>query len=359
MNFDSACGDTGGVFYAGACPVEHAAAEETQLAKNSDGLDSQQTGSFQQPFSSPNPEHPVRLLLMRVSDPSSYDDLPEHEPSHAGTLHALHVAMIQAVHLALLAKYPNRPFTDSAFNAEVWRRLRIAFKDVYAAVIMPDHLHVIPKTAEPLAARDRLIHVQRGLSRGLMKEGLFHPVEIRESIPNAHHLKRQVRYVHLNPCREGLTRDPAAWNWTTHRDYIGATFPSWPNIPEAMRAMGFPAGREGIRRFHNYVSGDPTCDPRGTQTPEIPKDFVGASFQASKLAFASAVRVHSSLLNRKGQVRSQFARVMANEMGLGPSEVARRLAIQPQSIRPSSSKNRALAQAITMILSDRRLLDSC
>ncbi len=65
-------------------------------------------------------------------------------------------------------------------------------------------------------------------------------------IPDAKHLLRQVRYVHLNPCRGGLVQDPLCWRMARCLQYRGRNFAEW---------------------FHGYVSGDPHTSVAGTPFP--------------------------------------------------------------------------------------------
>src|SRR5208283_2925907 len=88
-------------------------------------------------------------------------------------------------------------------------------------------------------------------------------------IPDFHHLKRQIRYVHLNPCRSRLVRDPMEWEWSTHRDVLGAVGEAWVDLPQLHRIWG--ARDDEFRRiFHAYVSGDPSALVEGTPLPQKP-----------------------------------------------------------------------------------------
>jgi hypothetical protein len=71
---------------------------------------------------------------------------------------------------------------------------------------------------------------------------------------------RVVRYVHLNPCRAQLCADPLAWPFSTHRDATGFAWP--PAVPP----------RHDRRRFHRYVSSDPSAAVDGTDLPAVTVD---------------------------------------------------------------------------------------
>src|SRR5690606_30279844 len=47
-----------------------------------------------------------------------------------------------------------------------------------------------------------------------------------------------VRYIHLNPVRGGLVTDPAEYQWSSHRDYLGLAAREWlrPHLALGMLA---------------------------------------------------------------------------------------------------------------------------
>jgi REP element-mobilizing transposase RayT len=169
--------------------------------------------------------------------------------------------------LHLTAHLQTRSFdlTEDPVVARLWHGLRKAFPHALAADINPDHVHVITPGDDRDAARRRLVRAVSGATWGLGR-GVWLPTGLPKVIPNAKHLQRQVRYVHLNPCRDGLVDDPARWLWSTHRDVIGATLDPWVTPARLRPALGWSP--DGFRqRFHHYVSADPSVDVRGTPLP--------------------------------------------------------------------------------------------
>jgi hypothetical protein len=49
---------------------------------------------------------------------------------------------------------------------------------------------------------------------------------------------RQVRYVHLNPCRDRFANDPLVPVWSTHRGAIGGEVDPWVSAERLSRALG-------------------------------------------------------------------------------------------------------------------------
>lgn len=137
--------------------------------------------------------------------------------------------------------------------------LRAAFPELIALCVMPDHIHLLLPHGE---AGRRLIALMSGYaryrsaSRGKGGTDTWSPAPEPEAVaPDKE--RRNIRYVHLNPCRKGLVNDPLAWPLSTHRDFVGLSASS----------VGLLHGQP--TRFHAYVSGDPSVDVAGTRLPEI------------------------------------------------------------------------------------------
>ncbi len=83
----------------------------------------------------------------------------------------------------------------------------------------------------------------------------FEPIPAAELLADEQKIRRSLRYLHLNPCRDGLADDPLAWAFSTHRDACGLMVQ--PVVPPRRD----PAG------FHAYVSADPHVSITGTPLP--------------------------------------------------------------------------------------------
>jgi hypothetical protein len=61
-------------------------------------------------------------------------------------------------------------------------------------------------------------------------------------------------YIHNNPVRAGLVRDPVDSRWTSHRAYLGlAAAPPWLDVELGLHLCGFPATSAGRLHFHEMV----------------------------------------------------------------------------------------------------------
>ena len=163
-------------------------------------------------------------------------------------------------HFHLVARSHGWLYTRDAEAAHLWRSLRRAFPEAHAACLMPDHLHLLLPHADQAG---RLARVRGGYARWLkhhpqwvqpLRWAPTPPPEELASDPS--HLRRTIRYVHLNPCRARLVTDPLAWTWSTHRDATAFAYAPWVQVASP-------------GRFHAVVSGDPTVQVSGTLLPRV------------------------------------------------------------------------------------------
>lgn len=179
--------------------------------------------------------------------------------------------------------------------ARLWSVLWTAVPDGVAATLMPDHLHLVAPAdvraalAQALAGYGRWRNHTRGESGPVIE-----PLPAAEALVDRDKLRRTVRYVHLNPCRAQLVRDPLAWPFSTHRDAVGLA------CPPVVRPRPDPAG------FHAYVSGDPSVDVGGTPLPDYTRST--ADPEAVLRAVSALWRAPRSALARRGPARTAFLR---------------------------------------------------
>ena len=96
---------------------------------------------------------------------------------------------------------------------------------VYAYVLMPNHFHLLAEVGDVSTGRlmqalltsyARWFNRAHG-RRGHVFQGRYKAVVCdRDS-----YLLELVRYIHLNPVRAGLVRNPGAWKWSGHNEYLG------------------------------------------------------------------------------------------------------------------------------------------
>jgi hypothetical protein len=72
---------------------------------------------------------------------------------------------------------------------------------------------------------------------------------------------RLLAYIHNNPVRAGVVRDPSESSWTSHRAYLGLEpAPPWLDVERGLSLCGFDSTPSGRLSFHEFVvsrSGEP------------------------------------------------------------------------------------------------------
>lgn len=259
--------------------------------------------------------------------------------------------------ITVRARWPHRPFEDRELCVEAWARLRTALPKVLACVLMPNHLHLLREVADEGVgegdAQAGLVNQLRGLTRKHFPgTKLWEPASARRVAPGRVHLMRNIRYVHMNPCRAGIVGDPLEWEWSTHRDYLGLAAPVWSE-PSGLRLW-----KGDLREFHRYVSSDPSADVKGTRFPASP--------QAAAL-FALPLLVRAVTIARRGRAALDMdARRLIVALGSKVSrasraELAAALDVSERTVyriaaNPPVAGDRETTLAILRILADPRLM---
>jgi REP element-mobilizing transposase RayT len=257
-------------------------------------------------------------------------------------------------HLTTRAQWGLAPFSHRENSREMWTRLQESFDYVFAGMLMPDHLHLLLEARDPQKAKAALGQQLSAFARrNFPGKSLWHPIAPPSLIPDFHHLKRQIRYVHLNPCRRGLVTDTLAWEWSTHRDIIGATASSWVPVDQ-LKKMWKTGHRDFAQTFHQYVSSDPTVSVVGTP---LPRKMEARQLIAPLRALSRAVIEATRLPADSIAVRHLIMR-LNERMGLQRrSSVAASLGLSDRSIRrvlsqPLSPQDEAALRAACWLLSD-------
>lgn len=231
------------------------------------------------------------------------------------------------------------------------------FPEMVSAVLMPNHLHIIlPKTSE---GRKKLGILLASISRRKKRSFLWQPVPQPHEIPDLHHLRRQVRYVALNPCRKKLCHDPLEWCWSTYRDVMGASVEKLDRAERMARTLK-ETNSEFRVRFHAYVSSDPSVSVTGTTAPlhyelsAIVEKSVGEILRAS----AASLRVLPSDVERRGSACRTLFIKMAYRHGWGkPQLLATLCKIEKSAVHRCLNRSITLKnlEAADLCLVDARL----
>ena len=225
-------------------------------------------------------------------------------------------------------------------------------------MLMPDHLHLVAAVRDPVAAHDGLRRALCGAPRGT--GGLWSPIPAPIVLESRSRIRREVRYVTLNPCRKGLTDDPLAWRWTTHRDVVGAAVDPWVTTGLLVSQLEWrgPAGRFA-ESWHRYVSRDRHVDPDGTPLPVAapPRAVIARSLDDVALAVRAATRSGPCAVRRRGPVRDLFVALAAEQAWRDARAVAAACGLTAHAVRRSRRRPRpAGIEAAALCLGDTRLL---
>lgn len=234
------------------------------------------------------------------------------------------------VQLAMQAASGTLLIRDWVEARALWDRL-VAIEGLRALVLMPTHDHVIvpPHQAFRVKEASRSFAMWRNHHRGEYGKVWRHgarPVPIEGD----DHLTRAIRYFMLNPCRAQLVADPLAWPFSTHRDMLGLAWPA------ARRPVSDPDG------FHGYVSADKAVDPHGTPLPVSPEPWriERASLQEVRAAISSLTRTPTSLLTRRGSIRTLLLRAARVLTGLPVRHIAEAYGVHASTVSRAASPRR-------------------
>lgn len=278
-----------------------------------------------------------------------------------------------------------RPLRHRAACAALWQRLARNF-DIVVCVLMPNHVHVLASIdsdtvlrtfARVLSAfRSRMAGTpgtpaMQGMQRALATPATlasaatfdWEPLPVPEKVQrDKRHIARAVRYIHLNPVRDGLCADPLDWEWSTHRDWMGAV--ARPCVDRARWARAMGRREESCPDWlHEYVSADPSVRsprPLGDPTPflrESPKD---ASLDAHTIAVPRVLRSRHSMPHEFGGAeRALFLLSAARWTHYRPPELARHVDLHPMNVRKAIRRDEGMSaealRAMALTLADPRL----
>lgn len=196
---------------------------------------------------------------------------------------------------------------DFETSRQAWILLSRHFPDALAATLMPNHLHLIIPHQSPEGTLCKLAGLMGVISKKQRIPRLWQPIAEPVAIHDRLNLKRQIRYVALNPCRAQLCSDPLMWIWSTYRDVMGAAAVPWGNAKRLAIATG--ESEIGFRiRFHAYVSGDPSVAVAGTPFPKSApaRTLAQEGIREILEAAAAALRAPVSDVQKTSELRKLF-----------------------------------------------------
>jgi len=125
---------------------------------------------------------------------------------------------------------------------------RAAGVEVWAWVLMPNHVHLILAPSDPDGLRRALAQVHRRyaghIHARLMRTGHFWQGRFGAVVMDEPHLAAAIRYVALNPVRAGLAERPQDWPWSSVHAHLAAQEDGITSLAPALAR--FPAFAEFI-----------------------------------------------------------------------------------------------------------------
>lgn len=230
-------------------------------------------------------------------------------------------------------------FTDWEEAEYLWTALVGAAPGLAAACLMPDHGHLLHPTRD---LRRRLGAVLSGYiqwrnHRRGSSGPVLRPIDVGHPIPGELKRRRNVRYVHLNPCRAGLVTDPLAWPFSTHRDATGLV------VVPVRSVHPDPA------RFHEYVSMDDQAATCG-----LPGGAMQASLEQVWGATSAGLRVPESAMCRRGPARSLFLQSARALTEASIREIAAFAQVGPATVARSDAQRTSAVRVVERLLGDPR-----
>lgn len=228
-------------------------------------------------------------------------------------------------HLVAHAAVGAWPLASTEACDTMWAALRRRFPRVVAAGLMPNHVHQLMEADDPDEVRRAFAQCLAGFARhvgGRMWQPVPDPVPVRDG----RHLERQIRYVHLNPPRDGFVDDPLCWSWTTHRGAIGAELDPWVSPADMAARL---CRRDVARWLHDYVSSDPSVSIDGTPFPlaapprDVPVVSLADIAAAAHAAARTAALRHKMFVLLARHQGWRDTRLIAQESGLSVEHVRR------------------------------------
>ncbi len=268
--------------------------------------------------------------------------------------------MPQRVWFHLTAKMP--PHTPDLTREDtggwLWKYMREAFPRALGCSLMPDHPHaIVGDETSPELANQRLARLLGHFARVFGVAGTARMARVT-IIENTRTLRRELRYVALNPCRDDLVRCPLAWPWSTHRDLVGACVDPWVTADRLARVLEAPLPGFAARH-HAYVSGDPHAAVEGTPFPIAapPTNLPSIPLRTIAEAVASATRTRVGAIRERGLPRALFVGLALEQGWSSIAKLADVCGCCPRTIRNlTASLDTRLLGAPRLVLGDARLL---
>lgn len=248
--------------------------------------------------------------------------------------------------------HPHRPF-DEREASRVWHALRDLFPEAASVTLMPDHIHILLPSGDPVLARRRILVIMSAVSKRSGIPALWQRLGEPRPVNNAEHLRRTIRYNILNPCPR-LVKDPLEWPWSTYREMLDLSTTPWPGPRHALRVID----PRSLEHFHRYITVDDRVDPRGTPPPRAatsPSRVPTHGVFEVAAAVCSLFRIPFEEIRSNTAARSYFCH-LAETVGLSQRRhLSVALGVSPATLRRIFQRPKPGLEAGLRCLGDSRL----
>jgi len=213
-----------------------------------------------------------------------------------------------------------------------------------ALVLMPDHVHLLTRTLSARAWSDfmRAFACWRNHHRGEHGRCVWLPSDPPEPVVDSKHLRRSVRYLALNPCRDRLVADPLAWPFSSHRDAVGLAIP------------GALPTEHDLYRHHAYVSADPSVRVDGTDLPGGMRGMRDATPDQVTAAVSALTRTTLDQLGGRGPNRTLLIQSLVACTPSSKRAIAKRLGMSASAICDTPIISDGELRCVERVLCDPR-----
>ena len=213
---------------------------------------------------------------------------------------------------------------------------------VLSACLMGNHLHVLVEDVDPVTEA-------AWLARSLRRAATWCDLDVDATVAaDRTKVRRDIRYISLNPCRARLVPDPLEWTWSTHRELFGAVTDPWVDVDAIRRLDG------SVDRHHAYVSADPFVSVDGTPPPRAAVDSRFARVPLVHVAEAARSATRGGQIRRQGPARWLFLKLARAQGWTSAAELAEICGISRQSVHRAWGMDLDMTSA-RICLADPRL----
>jgi putative transposase len=218
---------------------------------------------------------------------------------------------------------------------------------LYTYCLMPNHLHLlmerrqdpISRIMQMLLAGYSRYYNRRNRRVGHLFQGRYRSILCQSD----RYLAELVRYIHLNPVRANLVRDPSAFRYSSHRAYLGEEESGFLDVEPLLRHFG-ATKKLARKRYRAFVKAGMKLAPR--------EDLYGG---ADKRVIGNEEFVEN-IEDRVGKVsKNKVRKIESADLQRLRQAAANATSLSPREICSRSKKRKVVLAKETLIIVGRRI----